>query len=658
MDIGKIVLSYFIVTSFLLAKSSTFELGQIEVISEADIAQNRTISVLEEEDIKNSESKNLVDALIRLPGVIVDHRGDKNQMDIRIRGFRQAHIPIFIDGIPIYVPYNRETDLGRYTTYDVSKITVSKGYTSPMYGANTIGGAVNIITKKPTKPFEGSVGAGVFSGDGHEEFINLGTNQGSYYGMLSLSNYQRDYFKLSKDFDSTNRQNGRKRVNSDFKDRKVNLKVGYTPNETDEYSFNYIVQRATKGQPVPTQGELFRDKRYWRWPDWDKTSYYLITKTAIGEHFLKTRWYYDKFYNKMLDYKDGTFTELNTPKAGDFNPSEYDDHSYGGAIEGDFSLSANHQLKLFISQKNDYHDQKRGKEESDAITQSIGTEYAWRLSDKLNWVLGASYDYFKVKKSLTKNGEAYDSNPTMHAFNPQTALYYQIDEDLMVFGSISRKSNMPSLHTLYSTKFNSHVPNPDLNPEISTNYEVGLEYKIASAHMLKSSLFFNQTKDFLGTISVAPSGSCVKDCEKTINIGKYEHIGVEVEIDSYWSSYLATRVGFMHIEPTIKNPSDAKREKYVKDTPRNSLAASLIYNPIHSIDIMPSLRYESKRYYDNENGKTNNSFTLVDFKVAYRPIRDLEFSTGVKNIFDKYYYYDIRFPQEGRQFYANVRYQF
>ncbi|MCK9257433.1 MAG: TonB-dependent receptor, partial [Sulfurospirillaceae bacterium] len=125
-----------------------------------------------------------------------------------------------------------------------------------------------------------------------------------------------------------------------------------------------------------------------------------------------------------------------------------------------------------------------------------------------------------------------------------------------------------------------------------------------------------------------------------------------------WSSYLATRVGFMHIEPTIKNPSDAKREKYVKDTPRNSLAASLIYNPIHSIDIMPSLRYESKRYYDNENGKTNNSFTLVDFKVAYRPIRDLEFSTGVKNIFDKYYYYDIRFPQEGRQFYANVRYQF
>lgn len=206
----------------LYAQTSVYELGKIEVTDSLDISQNKTSQTVTEETIKETESKTVVEALQTLPGISVLKIGKKNLTEVRLRGFDNRRIPIFIDGIPVYVPYNRETDLGRYTTYDISEISVSKGYVSPMYGPNTLGGAVNVITRKPQRELEGEVGVGVFSGDGHEEFATIGTNQGSFYGLLSISNYQRDYFELSDDFVPAGQEDGGKRENSDSKDFKLN----------------------------------------------------------------------------------------------------------------------------------------------------------------------------------------------------------------------------------------------------------------------------------------------------------------------------------------------------------------------------------------------------------------------------------------------------
>ena len=43
--------------------------------------------------------------------------------------------------------YDGEMDLGRFTTFDLSRIDISKGASSVLYGANTMGGAVNLISK-------------------------------------------------------------------------------------------------------------------------------------------------------------------------------------------------------------------------------------------------------------------------------------------------------------------------------------------------------------------------------------------------------------------------------------------------------------------------------------------------------------------------------
>jgi iron complex outermembrane receptor protein len=660
------------VASLLYADSAVYDLGRIEVVDTSDISQNKTTQIVDSEVIEDTNSKNVVEALTSLPGVSVEKVGRKNQTDVRIRGFSSEYIPIFIDGIPVYTPYDRGTDLSRYMTYDVSEVSVSKGYVSPIFGSNTLGGAVNIITKKPTKEFEGEVGAGVFSGNGHEEHLTLGTNQGLFYGLLSISNYQRDYFNLSDDFEAAGMEDGGHRDNADQEDRKLNLKVGYTPNDTDEYSFNYIMQRAEKGNPEYASDYAGGDEGYkksfrnrtWRWPDWDKTSYYFISKTEFENVKLKTRFYYDEFYNKLVAYGtswssgDDTYSNV-------FATSEYDDHSIGGNIELSFSLSDTQNLKVSLMQKNDYHKDISSEAPDYDIevagkTQSLGLEYALEINDRLKWVLGGSYDRNKVLKAESRiensSGDVvgigeYDKYST-DAFSPQTALYFQYTDDTTFYTSIGQRTNMPSLSQRYSTAFGDMTPNPDLEAEISMNYEIGVEHILNNQHSIKSALFYSVTKDFIDQVTLDDG------TDQNQNIGKAEQKGIDISIDSYWNDLISTSIAYGYVKPKLLESAD-DAVKYIIKIPEHTVSARLNYTPTSKWKIIPSIRYESERYVDNEDDSiTTKDFVLIDLKITYEVIKNLELSAGINNITDEYYYYTEGQPEAGRNYYANFNYKF
>lgn len=663
-----------IASSILMA--NTFELGKVEVTTEKDISQNPSVEVVTTETIKETDAKNVAEALKSIPGVFTDYSGARGETTVRVRGFSNTRVPMFIDGIPIYVPYDHNIDLGRFKTYDIGEIDISKGYVSPMYGANTMGGAINIITKKPVKEFEGEVGAGLFSGNGYEEYLTMGTRQELYYGLISLSNAQRDYYKLSGDYDAAGHQKGHDRSHAEFRDKKLNLKVGYTPNATDEYSFNYIMQRGDKEQPwfAMAQGSTGNGvyNRNWDWHNWDKTSYYAITKTAIGEHYLKTRWYYDAFYNKI--FMKGTPNSINQDTITD--TSEYDDNTYGGIIEGDIKLATNHLLKLSVSQKYDNHVDKAYKNSTNTLspdlkdeakTLALGAEYAWSINDKLTLTLGASYDKNEVTKAEYRNpagtaiaGE-FDKYNT-DALNPQTILSYKVSNDLMVYGSISQKSNMPTLKDRYSTRFNEFVLNPSLDAERSTTFEIGSDMIFNEVHHLKTAIFLTQTKDYIASYSGisnadATLGCTGVNCKQMQNFDEEEHKGIELTLDSLWNESFRSTASYTYIDAQIED-SKTVGAKYTTYTPKHSAYASVTYSPIHFIDITPIIRYESERYLTVNGSDKSSSFTLADIRIAYRPVKTVEIAAGVKNIFDKNYYYGYGYPQEGRSYYANARYTF
>jgi iron complex outermembrane receptor protein len=65
-----------------------------------------------------------------------------------VRGFDRFQVPLSIDGIRVYLPADNRLDYGRFLISDIAEVWVAKGYASVLDGPGTVGGAINLVTRK------------------------------------------------------------------------------------------------------------------------------------------------------------------------------------------------------------------------------------------------------------------------------------------------------------------------------------------------------------------------------------------------------------------------------------------------------------------------------------------------------------------------------
>ena len=215
--------------------AAPFVLGTVTVIGQRDqlgqVAQldgQQVGSQVSRAEMRRFNRDNVGDALNLLSGVSLSTNA-RNEKTVAIRGFDARQVPLYIDGIPVYVPYDGYVDFNRFTTADLAAIQVAKGYSSVAYGANTLGGAINLVSRKPSALLEGDTSIGFGSGSERQVSANVGTNQGLWYLQAGVSYIDSDGFPLSSDFRPTATQDGGMRNNAYRKDHKLSFKVGYTP---------------------------------------------------------------------------------------------------------------------------------------------------------------------------------------------------------------------------------------------------------------------------------------------------------------------------------------------------------------------------------------------------------------------------------------------
>lgn len=163
--------------------TKVFSLGVVEVSSSAPIAETSPLAeTVAAEEIQRFNRYDVGSAINLLPGVTLQNLGARNERLAYVRGFNSRQVPLFIDGIPVYVPYDGNVDLNRFTTFDIGEIVVNKGFASVLYGPNTLGGAINLVSRRPTRRLEGNLGTGVgfdsrFDYNFYQGHFNVGTNQ-------------------------------------------------------------------------------------------------------------------------------------------------------------------------------------------------------------------------------------------------------------------------------------------------------------------------------------------------------------------------------------------------------------------------------------------------------------------------------------------------
>ncbi|HVW69073.1 MAG TPA: TonB-dependent receptor plug domain-containing protein, partial [Steroidobacteraceae bacterium] len=106
-------------------------------------------------DMRQFNRDTLDRAFVLASGTSVSLVGARNETDIWIRGFDRWRVPLYQDGIPVYLAYDDRIDFSRFSTIDLASVQISKGFASVIDGPGAMGGSVNLVSRVVQKPFEG-----------------------------------------------------------------------------------------------------------------------------------------------------------------------------------------------------------------------------------------------------------------------------------------------------------------------------------------------------------------------------------------------------------------------------------------------------------------------------------------------------------------------
>lgn len=646
------------------ADPDIFDLGVIEVNAAAEQARFSDKETITAEEIGRFNRNEVASALDLLPGVSVQNLGARNERLVFIRGFNSRQVPLFMDGIPVYVPYDGNVDLNRFMTFDIGRIDVSKGNASVLYGPNTLGGSVNLVSRQPTRKLEGNLTLGMgldseFDTNYYETALNFGSNQGWWYVQGGASFVDRQFWRLSDDFTPTAGEDGGNRENSGNTDYKGSIKLGLTPNETDEYAISYNTQSGRKDTPPYAGNDPAVKTRYWRWPYWDKESVYFLSRTQFYDvHTIKLRAYYDTFNNALRSYDDATYSSMRRPYAFD---SRYDDYSFGAGIEYGTTGFAHHDIKLGFSYKQDVHreigDIGQPRQRFADEYYSYAIEDAYSPAEALRFVVGASYDQqrrLQAQDLIDGRLVPYSLGGTKDAYNAQGSVFYELFDNLTVHASLARKTRFPTIKDRYSYRLGSALPSPNLQAEDALNYELGLDGKAFGKVDYGAALFFSQIDNTIEGVTLPDSRCSRPPCFQLQNIGQQENLGLEVFATAVFNDQWQVHFNYTWLDRNNITMPDIKP----LDTIKHKVFAYVQYQPFWFLRLLGSMEYNSERFSNTTGTRIADGFVVGNLKAAFPVHEYFTAEFGVNNLADQNYGYEEGFPEPGRNYYANLKFRY
>ena len=664
----------------------TFKLGEIvTVVGTPTDPVGVGGTVITESQMRAFDKTNLEDAVSLVPGVsgTLDSNGRRNESDIFVRGFGRWQVPLMVDGVRIYLPADNRLDFSRFLTTDVSAIKIRKDYASVLDGPGAMGGSINLVTRKPTKRFESEAGIGTGGRDeteGWNGYVIAGTRHDKFYAQGSASYVTRDFWSLSANYapTATSLQPAGRRTSSDSRDWRANVKFGFTPNATDEYTLNYTKQSGEKGGPLNVYNNPpVPANAFWRWPYWDVQNTSFLSHTQLGRSaYVKTKISYSTFANGLKAYDDATFTTQNAN--GRFD-SPYDDWAYGATADVGKDFSTRNTLKASVYYRTDVHNESQTSRPTNAAAKtvepnqrqaqnssSIALENTFHASSALDLVVGVGYERYAVTRA-----EEYNTTVGLFEYprggadgvDLQAAAVWRHPTAGEFHVSVSDRGRFPIFFELYSTRFGSATPNPNLGPERATNYEVGWKRdwrnKVSggAGASVSGAVFYSDVRDLIQTVSLPDATT------QTQNVGNGHFNGAEFSIDSPVGQQLHVGVNYTFIHRVVKDALQPNLQ--ATGVPDHKGFIYVAWRPVRRLTITPNFELASDRWSDKTTSPVTaipyvrtGSYQLFNLDATYAVTNQVDATVGFKNVDDQYYELTWGLPQAGRTYYVKTRVKF
>lgn len=193
-----------IITIPVLAQTSSDVFSEELVVTASSIVERvdqvpASVTVITREEIERQNAIDLEEVLRSVPGLFLSRSGSAgSQTSLFTRGVNSTQTLVLWNGIEINNPYFSGYDWGQFSTLGVEKVEVVRGPFSSLYGADAVGGVINVLTgaNGPGVSADAQIGEyGLLNG--RAEATGVWTNVSA---DLAIEAREDDGFHLNDDF--------------------------------------------------------------------------------------------------------------------------------------------------------------------------------------------------------------------------------------------------------------------------------------------------------------------------------------------------------------------------------------------------------------------------------------------------------------------------
>lgn len=597
-----------LVSSFTaMAESATDEVMVVTASQTAhpELTAPASVSYVTREDLDQLVVNDVAEAIRKLPGININPGTSYGRNEIKIRGLAADYTLLLVNGRRINSrdaltsAYGNDFDLSSIPMSAVERIEVIRGPMSSLYGADALGGVVNVILRKPTEDVQGSVGYqydGITKGSGGDTHKLNAYVSGALVPDTLLANLIVE--KSDRDAWRTN-----KSVNPDTD----------VLEERDELNiFSNLKWLVNQQQDIDLDLLYSKDDRDADWNNWGRA----VNNVQELER-----------YNVALTH-NGYWENFDSRLRYSFDESKLmDDSELNGAV-GD------------IKQTNNTVDVQLSGYVGDHLLTG-GAEYR-DIKLKNNLTLGSgsvSYNqaavYLQDEFSLgdlaiTLGGRFDDHEVYGGEFSPRAYAVYKINDNWVVKGGVGKAFKAPSLNQ-YSDAYSvlacrgacSVVGNPNLKAETSLSYELGTSYE-ASRWGAGLTLFENDIEDMIQ----AENWDRVKTELSYFNVDEAEVKGVETMAWFDLTDTITVSANYMYTSAEDKN---TKKDLIL--TPKHTANVQIDWQALDNLHAYTSYQYTGSQYV--RSGEKLDGYGTLDLGARYEAIKNLNLKLCVTNLTDE-----------------------
>lgn len=543
-----------------------------------------SVTVIDRQSIERSAAPDLPSLLKSYTGVsIVSYGGQGASTNLYLRGMSASQTLVLVNGVRASSVTTGTASLGNIPLDSIERIEIAKGTHSAQYGSDAMGGVVNIITKQGGPCADGRNSCGsVTAGVSHP-----------WGGTLS--------------------GNVRGRSASGV-----------------DYSFG--------GSLIGTRGYDFTlPTAFGHEPDDD--GFLLGSMNAsLSKQFDWGRIYGDALVARSRGQYDASFPLANevdtTSFAGKLGTEIRHSENWSSTVELSSSVDRSRNFRDGVAGNDRFNSSRYGlfastqkSFDTGAVSHVLtgGAEvYREQVDSTVDFdvtarTLAAVFSQYSLSyEALTvDSGIRYDHNGQFGgATTYNVGASYEILPDLTLRSSYATGFRAPSFNELYYPNYS----NPNLKPEKSRSYEIGLSWQAGADTNLDVAFYQTWLTDAIA--SNPPT-------YLPFNVAKARITGFEAVLAHRFSTEWSGKVSV-----DIREPLNQDNGKYIPYRDRLKAMAEVTYSPTEQLDLTTRVLYGAARYANATNTVKLPDYVTVDFTALYALDTASQVKFAVENLFD------------------------